>query len=405
VETAANEGIPALMIYLSLFIVLFWQLHKVKHLEKDADINAGSALMAHGLQAAFIAYLIAIFFSFDDFSTYLTFFVLAGYSMHLVHLNRQEENPEDGKEKKYEQIKGRGIIMAILSIALLIFLWQYNFLPLEINMEANRASALVRQKYCDQAFSLMDKILPTRTFLDSYLRMQYVEFERDCSAYHPKSAPAYAKKGLELINEAVKIQPLYARYWLGLGNFAITLADQEQDAKAQNDFIKQADFYFDKALELAPKRQEILIGKAKADIISGDYKSAEGLSRKCVAIDPGMADCYWYLGLSEICLKDKAEADKNIQAAEDKGYDINSQASLAEIGNAYGSIPDYNNLAITFEKLAEMNPGVAQYHSSLAFFYFNLKEYKKARQEALITLQLSPESKPNVDAFLKTLPY
>ena len=68
------------------------------------------------------------------------------------------------------------------------------------------------------------------------------------------------------------------------------------------------------------------------------------------------------------------------------------------------SISDYKNLAIVFEKLVALNPTAIQYHSSLAVVYKNLGEYAKARQEALKTLELSPASKQNVDAFLSTLP-
>jgi Flp pilus assembly protein TadD len=57
-----------------------------------------------------------------------------------------------------------------------------------------------------------------------------------------------------------------------------------------------------------------------------------------------------------------------------------------------------------FEKLIAINQNNPQYRSSLAYFYRQTGQYEKARIQALKVLELSPESKPNVDAFLKTLP-
>ena len=84
--------------------------------------------------------------------------------------------------------------------------------------------------------------------------------------------------------------------------------------------------------------------------------------------------------------------------------DITSKTSLNEISDAYGTTSDYQDIVLIYEKLITLDSTNAQYHSSLAFFYSKLGEYDKARQEALLVLKISPNSKPNVDAFLKTLP-
>ena len=96
----------------------------------------------------------------------------------------------------------------------------------------------------------------------------------------------------------------------------------------------------------------------------------------------------------------------HLQLANAKGFNINSLASLVELGNAYGSanVLDYKNLAIVFEKLIALNINDVQDHSTLAFVYAKLGRYADARKQAAIVLQLSPESKDNVNAFLQTLP-
>lgn len=57
-DISVEAGIPALIIYLSLFAALFYQLQKTKRK------NPNNALICHGIQAVFIGYLLASFFLF-----------------------------------------------------------------------------------------------------------------------------------------------------------------------------------------------------------------------------------------------------------------------------------------------------------------------------------------------------
>jgi O-antigen ligase len=440
-QTGVEAGILGIIAYLGLFVVLFWQLGKVKHASEKATVPrvlsadstrgtvARNALMAHGVQATLIGYLIANFFSFDSFSTYLIFFFLIGCSLHLCCTTPCDKTNVDsrlrGNDKKGDSqvfgfrvpacssyarsIAGRkpGMTIPILSLSflvLVIFLWQYNFVPLSINAKINTASNLAEQGQCDQALKIMDGVMLQHSFLDSYARMEYVEFEKTCLNFYPENNLAYVKKSSELIKEAVKIQPAYTRYWLYLGTVTTTMAEQETDAETKTSMLLEADGYLDKALKLAPKHQEIFIAKAKLKIDEADYNSAKDYSEKCVNLNPALSDCYFYLALSQIYLKDSVNADKNLQTASIKGFDINAKVNLDQLANAYGLALNYQSLIPVYEKLITLNSNNAQYHSSLAFFYKQLGRYGDARKEALKTLELSPESKPNVDAFLRTLP-
>jgi len=396
-QIGSEAGILGIIAYLALFAVLFWELNKIKNSDSHKyDIEA------HVIQAVLIGYLVANFFSFDSFSTYLISFLLIGYSLHLIEQNSIQNKAQTKTENK-KNIWKPAFIFALFCL-LIIFIWQYNILPLQINAKINKATDLANQKQCDQAFSLMDKVLPKHTFLDSYIRMKYVESVKTCAGFYPEKNLAYMKKALELMNEAVKVQPLYTRYWIYMGEYTTALASQENNPDIKNNLLKQASDYFDKALQLSPKHQEILIGRLKTKLASGDYKNVQDYSEKCVALYPSLSSCYWYLALSQLYLKDTANADKNMQIAVSKGYDRGSQTSLNELSDVYNFLSDYQGLALVYEKLIAMNPNIAQYHSSLAFIYKELSQYDKARQEALKVLQLSPQSKQNVDAFLKTLP-
>jgi len=64
----------------------------------------------------------------------------------------------------------------------------------------------------------------------------------------------------------------------------------------------------------------------------------------------------------------------------------------------------YRGFVEFYKKLIKESPKNPQYHSSLAFVYAQIGEYEKARQEAMIVLELSPGSKADVEEFLRTLP-
>ena len=404
-QTGSDAGVLGIIAYLALFIILFWQLqtHSTR-LARSGQEN-DTQIIIHGIQATLIGYFCANLFGFDTFSTYLIFFLLVAYSLHLIlpeNPKSEIRNPKQIQNSKYIITKKCAVIFAF--IILLIFLWQYNFVPLQINAQINNAQIFVDQKKCDQAFKVLDKVLLKHSFLDSYIRLQYVQFERTCAVSYPENNLAYTKKGIELLNEAVKVQPLYTRYWLFLGNLTTTLAEQEADQTLKNKLLLQADSYLNTALQLSPKHQEILAVKIKILIDAKNYEDAQNEAKKCIALNADFPDCYFYLGLTDIYLKNTTDADKNIQTAVAEGYNINLEQSLVDMANVYNSLSDYKNLVLVFEKLVVINPNAVQYHSSLAVVYKELGKYSKARQEANKVLQLSPASKQNVDAFLSTLP-
>ena len=95
------------------------------------------------------------------------------------------------------------ITITILFIILIIFLWQYNIVPLQINADINKANDFANAKQCNQAFNLMDKVLQEHSFLDSYAAMEYISFTQTCAGFFPENNLTYIKKDMELMDEAV----------------------------------------------------------------------------------------------------------------------------------------------------------------------------------------------------------
>ena len=100
---------------------------------------------------------------------------------------------------------------------------------LSYNNEEKIVGVVFTSKSCPNCSSFMDNMLLKKSFLDSYVRMKYVENIKTCSATNLDKNLEYAKNGVELLKEAVKIQPLYTKYWIYLGSFTNALAYAEKN--------------------------------------------------------------------------------------------------------------------------------------------------------------------------------
>jgi putative inorganic carbon (HCO3(-)) transporter len=395
IQTASDAGFLGLFSYLALFGLLLWELWRKKN---NPNTSENSKITAHTISTTLIAYFAANFFSIDDFPTYLLFFLIVGYTIYLTNDNKK-------LEIKNTKNKYRELIIWPLFIFLLIFLWQYNIVPFFINEKINRASNLVNQEKCDQALSLMDDTLNQHSLLDGHVRLKYVEFMKTCTSYQSNKNLEYTKKGIELLTEAAKIQPLYARTWLYLGSFQTVILANETDQNKKAEELKTAYMYFNKAGELAPNHQDIFIERAKTDMIVKDYISMDKEADDCIRFNPNIGDCYFEKALTQIYLGKPEASDGYIKIAKEKNLIANPTSLLNNLVLAFSTTKDYIRLAKVYEELSSENPNFPDYHSSLAFTYKNIGEYEKAREQALIFLKLVPDAKDEVDAFLKTLPY
>ncbi len=401
-DIGIQAGILGILAYLALLSYLFWKLQKTKSNENKTEDNKKIHITIHGIQTALIAYFVANLFSFDNFETYLLFFLIIGYSLHLIYGEQKTEITQNHPlQKKTEKL----IAIFILFFILIIFIWHYNIGPFQINEKINIASDLKDNGKCDGAFRIMDKAITQNSFLYVHSRAEYVDFIKSCaSLFNSKDNITYTTKALSMMQEAVIVQPLFTRLWIFLGAFTTVKANAEQDINKKTELLTEAKSYLKRADQLAPNHHEVIIEQIKNDTISGDIEDMAQQTQKCVAIYSTMGDCWWYKALFEIYVKNLPSAKKTTQTAKDKNFDTKSISSLGQLANAYAYTKDYANLALIYQELIQVKPQEAQYHSSLAFTYSKLGEYKKAREEALIFLKLMPGAKDEVSAFLKTLP-
>jgi len=430
-DISISAGIPALIIYLLLFGVILWQLQRIKKHQRQSAIIGGNqnSIIAHGLQATFIGYLTANFFNFDVFSTYLIFFLLIAYSFHLISSSK-ENNININQEKlvsEYSEPKPwKYIFIFILCLLLVWFILSYNIKPLQVNKGVNRVVALrekakslakenpeaIKKAY-PNILEKADGLLNSGTFIENYLRLQYIDTISAGTEIMPEKKLALSQKAVEILEKCVELRPNYTRSWLYLAIFSNRILESNSNLTPEQkiDLNQKINFWLEKALQLSPKRPDIFLVWTKNCLTNKEYQKAEEKADQCLEADPGHGDCLWAKSLALASLGKIEESSMYMEKAAKDGYRTEAKSALGQLVKVYsnlakdtGEITYYEILIGFYQKLIKLDYNNFQYHASLAYAYGIVGDYDKSREEAAIVLKLSPESKANVDEFLKTLP-
>jgi len=425
-DISITGGLPALIIYLSLFGTLIWQLQKTKKRSSE------NAVISTGLQATFLGYLTALFSSFDSVSTYLVSFLLIGYSLYLISSSdlSDEKKPEQATTDRFSNkiYELRYPLVIVIFLIIGWFIWIYNIKPLYINKEMNLALAyadLRQEKTCQKALDIVNKIYPSvpDSIIDNYLGQKSTFVIYGCNdKLRGKMPEDLTNQNIQILKKNIEKNPQYVTNWILIGEYTGILI-KEKNSKTENIFIlneeteklkNDADYYFEKALQLSPKRQLILKDWADTNTITGEYQKAEKKLEECINLNPSYARCYWYMALNKGYQKDYEGFKKFSEIARENNYGIESRESLQEVVNMYIRNNDYNGLTEVYPKLITVTHDPlekAQLHASLAASYKELGNIPKAREEVLKILDIIPllpkelqeAARNDVESFLQIL--
>lgn len=406
-DVGIQAGIPAALIYFALFGTLIWQLQKVKKIKPE------KILILHGVQASLIAYIVANFFAFDTFSTYLLFFFLVAYSLFLIHTSTK--NNKEEQEKKSEQesspriLRYKKITLLALAFFLLWFSWQYALHPLLIQRQLNMGKALINIQRCEGGLNRIQGAKEMgNTFLDGYLQVKYFDALRACEQQCYLSLLESARVGYTLMKEAVEFWPNHTRNWIFLGQLNNVVTEQETKAGSLsqeqiNEKLAESHSYFKKANELSPEHQEVYIEWIKTFTLEKDYRGAVAKAQECIDLNPNTGECWWLKGLAEEVLKEAEQSRLDIKMAIEKRFKPDTLVALGQLAETYVASLNFGKLAETYEKLIELRPNEVQLHTSLAFTYYQNGQIAKARKKTLEIMKLFPETKEEAEIFLKIL--
>ena len=407
-DISVTSGVPALIIYLTVLFLLMKGLRKVK--KKDPP----KTLVCHGIQATFISYLVANFFTFDCSSTYIISFFLIAYSLSLIRESSGfEKNLIKNKKEEPQAIWKTGSVFALFCL-MIAFAWYGALKPLKINKEINWAVFYSEKRQCQQAINKFEEILSSESIVDNYLRLQYINTIGLCKEKYPDQKAKLAQKAVQLLDEAKVSRPTYTRTWIFLGTYINIFVENSNDLdpKIKEDLLAKGETYFQKALELSPRRLEAYNGLLKTLMLSKKYQEMEKKADICISMEPNWPHCWWAKCLALTAMGELDEVPKYLEITTQKGYDyFNTKKAFLELLYIYIDSPEtkkhpdyYKNLADVYKRLIDFDRNNFQYRASLAYLYKELGKYQEAAREAVWVFVLSPESIGPVEEFLNTLP-
>jgi len=324
-EIGITTGFPAIIIYLSLFVVLFWQLQKIKHRQ--------NTLIIHGIQATFFAYLTANLFSFDVFSTYLILFLIIAYSLSLISKKEDLQFSQHIEDEADLLKPTKPLLVSILLILLICFIWFACLKPLEINKDINIADRHIKTGQCQKAIDLMEKTIPKTGIIDSYTNLKYIEMIENCNQKIPGLKIKSVFKTIPALKKASELRPHYTRTWIFLGKYTNILLENKEILGIEEDLTNEIYSYFNKAKELSPKREEIIIGEIQTEFILENYLLVKDKTNECLELNPKSGYCWYVRYLSNLRLNNLEEAENNLFSAIDNGYKFYEKEQLSELEN------------------------------------------------------------------------
>jgi len=408
-EVGVSAGIPALLIYIGFFSLLFYLLQKLKRR------SPSEAIVAHGMQTTFLAYFIVNFLGFDTFSTYIIITLVIVYALVLVAKAQETSSPL--AQPKLSTLltnasRSRLALLSIFFLLVLFFSWQHNLRPLLANAKINTAKFYVSHNRCEPGYRILDSVLASENSpFNTYARTSYVDLLTICNTVAPQERIITARKGSTLLKESVKSRPLYTRNWIFLGGFSNVLLQAEllkapglQSQRTIEQKKKDAHSYFSIAHDLSPKRQEIYVEWIKTFLITQDYGGAKQKAQECIDLNPDHDTCAWLKQVAEIYTGDRAAIELGSEADPRFNVQLGSPAQLSQLVRAYAITKNSEQIINVYQRLVEFDPLNKRMHASLAAAYQEGGYYGRAHQEAFRVLDLDPSSQKVVETFLQALP-
>ena len=361
-----NAGLLGLISYISLFIIF---LNAVWRLVKSGKISLREGLV---LLVAPVGYFIQNSFVFDNFNTYVIFFALLAY---VDSLTRESANSSPNRAVIQERSKMSLIdfgCVALVAVPLLFFL---NFRP------AAQAKSII-----DSLIATTDRQDPIGTTLATFQKtVSYNTFGRTETVEQlgrvskllldNQGMPFQAKTKLieyaiNQLEDYLKDFPNDIRVHLFVGDIYQTLGSTVNLA-----FLDKAGDHFKTALELSPKKQQIIFALTNNYLAKGDLRKALELSQEAIDLEPSNLDAYANKAILLIIserndLAQKVLEDMNqirLSAKEEQNVILSSYiAQMQRVASLYVRFSQFSNARKIYQHLLELTPGNATIEAALA---------------------------------------
>ncbi len=285
VDVATTQGLVGLAAYLAVLCLMGWKLWKHAPQTGISPTGRQAGMSAPILLGIFAAYITQNLFIFDQTTSYIVFFTLAGI---LIARSPEKESPVTVAPA------GRGFSAAALTVALLVVpasgyaLYAYNYVPL---VQVVRFHSILSLKVGDKILAGADSFLAPYTFIQPAIRAQFIEVLYNSNLITAKQFEPLANKALAAMEGVVEREPFEPRHYAAL------IESYNERAKKDPANFEKSEAFAREALALTPKRQGMRYYLSFILAGEGRYDEALQIAKDTLAEDDRIAKAHYQLGL------------------------------------------------------------------------------------------------------------
>lgn len=395
-EVLLTTGLTGFLAYLS--ITLF-SLYAAYRAYKSTLL---SRLEFSILTAAVLAYQIQNLFVFDTPSASISFFAFTAFMGFLWQASGPASDQK--KEKLKPAPSGFAEYGSVAVLILAIYgVYLTNFLPSRAMADLNNGVAAGLKDPVVAKASFDTAMQDEMNFDYNESATKYEEFASEFSLFYQdkKDRPAVieaVRGALSAVEKAIQRVDNDPILWFKLTNLKATLAHLTESA-----YDEQIELSAKRGVDLAPQRVEPRYFLVQAFQLKKDFPAAIAEQYNIIKIDFNNPFNFWRLALVYREAKDMPRAYQLALYARQNGYEFRNLAEAQWLAVYYSDLNQFKELAKIYEELIKNNLADIQTRANLALVYAKMGEKEKARAMALKVLELGPNTKGDVEAFLKKL--
>lgn len=384
-----SAGALGLLSYLALFGTSVWVVWRAPAGGEKQNQNFFERKDASVISALFAGYLFQNLFVFDNLTSYVLFFSVLAF-IHTRYIGQKsisDNNASDSKNVRY--IMSFKPIHFFILIAVFIFgvfvIYEANIKPVRANKHLLSALKQMREGTVDGVVNSFRQALSYGTFANLEAREQLAVFAANValsSNFSKEQKQEVLQFSYEEMQKQVTEHPRDARALLFLGNILLS-AGRFHEARA----------IYQKALELSPRKQQILFSIADTYLSENDYEFAFGFVEQAYRFYPFPDVTVNYAAVATLSGRYEL-ADKMIDELLKNSPGIFSDSRSGEvIINAYAQKRRFEKLLDVWRRFIELNPTNTQYRVSLAATYAQLGQRQNAIKELQKVIEINPAFK------------
>ena len=308
-DVLVMDGALGLLAYLGIWLSILYLIFR-KHQHKSAEISINQCLKTSALispnrsksvsnKSAFsenpylpasilffsVAYFVQNLFLFDQISTYIPFFAFLAFATR-IYTDEKQINTDNHSSVSIRKNLYLSVSVVLATIFFTYCLIVYSFTAFYQNIKFTSA---IKSGSAQRVFDDVDKFTKPYNYSQRELRNRFLQLMM--SYTNDQGLKPLVDKSISLFEEVVLREPFDPRYFTTLAG-----AYQVQAGLGNVEARKKSDEYYLKALELSPKRQELLYNVA-VNVYGdkGDFKIMEEYLDKMLNYAPNvpMAKIYY----------------------------------------------------------------------------------------------------------------